>query len=255
MHVTAIPIVYDYKNDCCKISISELWKGKNSYRKFQDYMYHNVGKKYGFDRGEMHDFGEAKKHMEVEEYKLQEAEKSLKKLETDIATKEEELLGRAKTLEPEEQITVLNVKKVLKEEKAIHYALRQEKEKNVLLQREKNELLSSLKVKDYIILNQSNEIQKQQKKLSETEIRLSEEIENTNDILNIKVSREGLRTEMMEQAKKKIRLYDIVMQKIREHFPELYFRCRKFINDLINIGILSDKDLPEDLGKEKRENR
>lgn len=28
-----------------------------------------VGKEYGFDRGEMHDFGEAEKHLEVEAFK------------------------------------------------------------------------------------------------------------------------------------------------------------------------------------------
>lgn len=44
MHVTAIPIVHDKKTNCLKLSISELWKGKNSYRKFQDYMYNSVGK-------------------------------------------------------------------------------------------------------------------------------------------------------------------------------------------------------------------
>lgn len=59
MHVIAIPIVHNKKKDCKKISITELWKGKFSYRKFQDYMYNEVGKEYGFDRGEMQDYGEA----------------------------------------------------------------------------------------------------------------------------------------------------------------------------------------------------
>ncbi len=44
-------------------------------------MYNEVGKKYGFDRGEMKDYGEAEKHLEVESFKLKEAEKSLNKLE------------------------------------------------------------------------------------------------------------------------------------------------------------------------------
>lgn len=71
MHITAIPIVHDKRSDSKKISISELWKGRNSYRKFQDYMYNSVGKEYGFDRGETHDCEEATKHLEVEAYKLQ----------------------------------------------------------------------------------------------------------------------------------------------------------------------------------------
>lgn len=41
--------IVDINKDCKKISISELWKGKFSYRKFQDYMYDVVGKEYGFD--------------------------------------------------------------------------------------------------------------------------------------------------------------------------------------------------------------
>lgn len=75
MHVVAIPVVHDKNQDCKKISISELWKGKFSYRKFQDFMYDEVGKEYGFDRGEKHDFGEAKKHLEINAYKLEQEAK------------------------------------------------------------------------------------------------------------------------------------------------------------------------------------
>lgn len=116
MHITTIPIVHDKKSDCKKISISELWKGRNSYRKFQDYMYKSVGKEYGFDRGETHDFGEATKHLEVEAFKLQEASKSLAKLESAIIEKEQEISERAKILEPEEHISILNLKKVVEQE-------------------------------------------------------------------------------------------------------------------------------------------
>lgn len=70
MHLTVIPIVYDKKTNSKKISISELWKGKNSYRKFQDFMYDSIGKEYGFDLGEIHDLGDAKRHLSVEAYKL-----------------------------------------------------------------------------------------------------------------------------------------------------------------------------------------
>lgn len=59
MHIDAIPIVYDKQKGYKKISISELWKGKNSYRKFQDYMYKAVGREYNFERGELHNNGES----------------------------------------------------------------------------------------------------------------------------------------------------------------------------------------------------
>jgi hypothetical protein len=112
MHVIAIPIVYDKKTDCKKISITELWKGKFSYRKFQDYMYNSVAKEYGFDRGEMHEFGEAEKHLEVEAFKLKEAEKSLNKLEAEIELKEQSLVERAKDLELEEHINLFTARAV-----------------------------------------------------------------------------------------------------------------------------------------------
>lgn len=96
MHVIAIPIVHDKKIDYKKISITELWKGKFSYRKFQDYMYDAVGKEYGFDRGELHDYDEVQKHLEVEAFKLKEAMKSLNKLEAEIKMKEQSIVERAK---------------------------------------------------------------------------------------------------------------------------------------------------------------
>ena len=68
-------------------------------------MYNAVGKKYGFDHGEKHDFGEAQKHLNVEAFKLKVAEKSLKKQEAEIIRKEQELAERAKDLEPDEHIS------------------------------------------------------------------------------------------------------------------------------------------------------
>lgn len=243
MHITTIPIVHDKKSDSNKISISELWKGRNSYRKFQDYIYNSVGKEYGFDRGETHDFGEATKHLEVAAFKLQEASKSIAKLESDILEKEQELSERAKFLEPEEHITILNAKKVVGQQKVVHYALKQEKEKNALLQKEKEELISSLKEKDDIILNQTNEYKMQQQKLSEIENQLSVEVERSNDLLNLKISNEELRNEMINQAKKKIRLFDLLIRTITKYLPELTNKCPSFIRDLVNHGILSDREV------------
>jgi hypothetical protein len=255
MHITTIPIVHDKKSDCKKISISELWNGRTSYRKFQDYMYNSVGKEYGFDRGETHDFGEATKHLEVESFKLQEASKSLAKLESAIIEKEQEISERAKVLEPEEHITILNVKKVAGQQKVIHYALKQEKDKNTLLQKEKEELILELKERDNVILNQTMEYQKQQQKLSEIEKQLSAEVERSNDLLNIKISNEELRNEMINQTKTKIRLFDLLIRMIMKYLPELTNKCPSLIRDLVNHGILSDKDLSNKQKQNTRHDR
>ena len=244
MHVIAIPIVHDKKMDCKKISITELWKGKFSYRKFQDYMYDAVGKEYGFDRGEKHDFGEAQKHLEVEAFKLKEAEKSLKKLEEEIIRKELELTERARDIEPEEQINLFNAKKAIKQLNAINLALRMEKDKNVLLQKEKECLNQTIKDKDELILVQNQEIQNQQEKLSEIEKELSFEKDKTNDILNIKVSDERLRQVYLDEAKQKIRLYDLVVRIIKNFLPELIKASPKFIRELLENKILHKEDIP-----------
>ncbi|SHO51571.1 plasmid recombination protein [Anaerocolumna xylanovorans] len=251
MHVIAIPIVHDKKKDCKKVSITELWKGQFSYRKFQDYMYNAVGKKYGFDRGEMHDFGEAQKHLEVEEFKLKEAKKSLKKLEPEIIKKEQELAERAKDIEPEEQINLFNIKDVIKQQKAVNYALKIEREKNSLLQKEKESLNQTVKDKDELILAQNQEIQNQQKKLSEIKKELSLEKDKTNDILNIKVSDERLRQVYLDESRQKIKLYDIIVRIIKDFLPELIKASPKFIRELLDYKILHK----EDLHRERENNR
>lgn len=246
MHVIAIPIVYDKKKDCKKISITELWKGKFSYRKFQDYMFHEVGKEYGFDRGDMHDFGEAEKHLEVEAFKLRETHKSLNKLESEIKMKEQNLAERAKDLEPEEHINLLNLKDVLKQQKAINLALKIEKDKNALLLKEKVNLNQTIKEKDGLILNQNQEIQNQQEKLSELENELSLEKDNTNEILNIKVSDERLRQVYLDEAKQKMKSYNVLVRIIKDFLPELIKASPKFIRELLDYKILHKEDLPEE---------
>lgn len=255
MHLTVIPVVHDKKKDCKRISISELWSGKNSYRKFQDYMYKTFGKEYGFDRGKVHDIGEAKKHLSVEEFKLQEASKSLKKLEGEITQKEQQLSERANVLEPEEHVTIFNIKAKVEDQKAIQCALKHEKDKNALLQKEKMELISSLKEKDNVILNQASKLKNQQQKLSDTEKQLSEEIERSNDLLNIKISNKELRNEMIKTSKKKLRVFDLLIQTITKYLPELIRKCPSFIHDLVKHGILSDKDVNKDSRHNTRHDR
>jgi hypothetical protein len=207
-------------------------------------MYNAVGKEYGFDRGEMHDFGEAEKHLEVETFKLKEAEKSLNKLEAEIKLKERSLVERAKDLQPEEHINLFNVKDVIKQQKAINYALKMEKDKNALLLKEKDSLNLRIKDKDELILAQNHEIQNEQEKLSEIEKELSLEKDKTNDILNIKVSDERLRQVYLNEAKQKIRLYDLVVRIIKGFLPELIKVSPKFIRELLDNKILHKEDMP-----------
>lgn len=244
MHIVAIPIVYDKKKDCKKISITELWKGKFSYRKFQDYMYDSVGKEYGFDRGEKHDFGEAQKHLDVEAFKLKEAEKSLNKREEEIIRKEQELAERAKDLEPEEHINLFNIIDVKKQQKAINYALKLEKDKNALLQKDKESLNQALIEKDEVILAKTKEITIQQEKLSELEKGLLLEKEITNDILNIQVSDERVRQYQLNEAKRKIILCDLMVRTVKEFLPKLIHKCPDFIRELIRRDLIHKDDLP-----------
>lgn len=83
--------------------------------------------------------------MEVQAFKLKEAEKSLNKLEAEIKIKEQSLAEQAKDLEPEEHISIFNTKKVMEKQKAINYALKMEKDKNALLLKEKESLNQTIK--------------------------------------------------------------------------------------------------------------
>ncbi len=246
MHVVAIPVVHDKNQDCKKISISELWKGKFSYRKFQDFMYDEVGKEYGFDRGEKHDFGEAKKHLEVKAYKLEQEAKLLNKRETELNQKEMKLSERAKDIEPEEHVSILNIKKVIEQHKAVNLALKMERDKNALLQKEKDELNHLINGKDDVILTLNHEIENKQEELSEIKKELLLEKDRTNDILNIKVSDKELRQVYLDEAKQKNKKYDLLVRIIKDFLPKLFNRCPEFIRELLDYKIIHDEDLPED---------
>ncbi|BCJ95838.1 hypothetical protein acsn021_34070 [Anaerocolumna cellulosilytica] len=244
MHVIAIPIVYDKNKEYKKISITELWKGKFSYRKFKDYMYNAVGKEYGFDRGEMHNYGEAEKHLEVEAFKIKEAKKSLNNLKEEMRIREQRLMEQAKELEPEEHISVFNINNVVEQQKAINFALKMDKDKNALLQKEKESLNQTIKDKDELILAQNHEIQNRDEKLFEIKKELSLEKEKTNDILNIEVSDESLRQIYLDEAKQKVKLYDRMVRIIKDFLPELIKASPKFIRELLDNKILHKEDLP-----------
>lgn len=195
-------------------------------------------------QGEMHDFGEAEKHLEVEAFKLKEAEKSLNKLEAEIKLKEQSLVERAKVLEPEEHISIFNIKDVVEQQKTINLALKMEKDKNALLLKEKESLNQTIKDKDELILVKNQEIQNQQEKVSEIKKELSLEKDKTNDILNIKIQDERLRQVYLNEAKQKIRLYDLAVRIIKDFLPELIKVSPKFIRELLDNKILHKEDLP-----------
>lgn len=155
-------------------------------------------------------------------------------------------MERAKDLEPEEHINLFNVKDVIKQQKAINYALKMEKDKNALLLKEKDSLNQTIKEKDELILAQNHEIQNQQEKLSEIEKEISLEKDKTDDILNIKVSDERLRQVYLDEAKKKIKLYDILQRIIKDFLPELIKDSPKFVRELFNHDILHRENLPSE---------
>ena len=118
----------------------------------------------------------------------------------------------------------------MEKQKAINYALKMEKDKNALLLKEKESLIQTLKDKNEVILAQNLEIQNQQEKLSEVDNKLSLEKDMTHDILNIKVSDERLRQVYLDEAKQKIKLYDIIVSIIKDFLPELIQNKRTLIS-------------------------
>lgn len=147
-------------------------------------------------------------------------------------------------MEPEEQINLFNVKDVIKQQKAVNYALKMEKDMNALILKEKESLNQTIKEKDEVNHVQSQEIQIKQEKLSEVEKKLSLEKDKTNDILNIKVSDERLRQVYLDEAKQKIKLYDLVVRIIKDFLPELIKVSPKFIRELLDNKILHKEVLP-----------
>lgn len=193
--------------------------------------------------------------MEVEAFKLKEAEKSLNKLEAEIKMKEQNLAERAKDLDPEEHINLFNVKDVIKQQKAINYALKMEKDKNALLLKEKESLKQTIKDKDALILARNQEIQNQQEKLSEVEKELLLEKDRTNDILNIKVSDERLRQVYLDEAKQKIKLFERMIRIVQVFLPVLKNKCPEFIRELLDYKILQKEDVSVERENNRRKDR
>lgn len=67
--------------------------------------------------------------------------------------------------------------------------------------------------------------------------------------IKILISNKELHNEMINNTKKKNHLFDLLIQTIVRHLTDLIKNCPSFIRDLINHGILSDKDLDNNIDK------
>lgn len=110
MHITTIPIVHDKKSDCKKISISELWKGRNSYRKFQVICINPLVKSTALTEEKPMILGKQQSIWKLKHLSCRKHPRHLAKLESAIIEKEQEISERAKILEPEEHISIMNEK-------------------------------------------------------------------------------------------------------------------------------------------------
>ena len=113
--------------------------------------------------------------------------------------------------------------------KAVNLALKMERDKNALLQKEKDELNPLINGKDDVILTLNHEIQNKQEELSEIKKELLLEKDRTNDILNIKVSDEELRQVYLDEAKQKTKKYDLLVRILKDFLPKLFDKCPEFI--------------------------
>ncbi|MDF2611034.1 MAG: hypothetical protein K0R92_2508 [Lachnospiraceae bacterium] len=112
-----------------------------------------------------------------------------------------------------------------------------------------------IKDKDELILTQNQEIQNELEKLSEIEKELSLEKDKTNDMLNIKVSNERLRQVYLDEAKQKIKLYDLAVRMIKDFLPELIKASPKFIRELLEYKFLHKEDFPEERENNRHKGR
>ena len=150
---------------------------------------------------------------------------------------------------------MLNIKVVVERQKGINFALKQELEKNSELQRENSSNIHGFMKQEQIIIEQIGVIDIQQEKTSELEGKLTEAIERTNELLNISISHESLRNEMIKQTKQKIHLFDIMIKLIKEFLPELIKSCPKFVRELLDYKILNKDELPQERQNNRNNDR
>lgn len=77
----------------------------------------------------------------------------------------------------------------------------------------------------------------------------------TNDIVNIKVSDERLRQIYLDEAKQKIKLFELAVKVIKEFLPELIHKCPGFIHQLLDNSILHKEDVAEKQNRNRHNGR
>lgn len=75
MHVISVPIVRDEKG--AHLSAKRLMGGRDDYRKRQDAFFEQVSHKWDLDRGELSSPEKKRKHLDVQDYKLQQNAKAI----------------------------------------------------------------------------------------------------------------------------------------------------------------------------------
>lgn len=201
-------------------------------------MYKAVGKKYSFERGELHDSNESIEHKSVVEYKVQEALKTLQKQEDELLKKEQELSLRAKEIEPTDDITWRNVKKVIKEQKGINIALRDAHNQASSLQNEIDELEKSISDKNNSIETQKCIIKTKVQENENLKKALVFEQEQTNNLLNIPIQDSKLRSLAINEVKQKAKKYERLQRILNNFLPVLKKVCPSFIRELTDYEII-----------------
>ena len=160
MHLTFIPVIHQKDNKSGKIvdkiSCSEFWKGKNSYKNLQDNFYsYMVRSGFNLERGNSKD----NEHIPIEKlkkitnYEVQEMFKDNNTLEQEVVTNDVEVLRE-------------NYKRVIK--KYNNIAKRYTKVKNIVDE----------------TMYKAEELQKENQELKQENIKLEKEVSTLKDFIN-----------------------------------------------------------------------
>lgn len=83
MHIASIPLLKQ-ANGTYSLSARDLMGNRSDYHKKQDEFYSQVSSLFGLDRGEVKDYGEARKHLNKMEYEIQEMQSKAQKAKAEL---------------------------------------------------------------------------------------------------------------------------------------------------------------------------
>ena len=83
MHIASIPLLKQ-TNGTYSLSARDLMGNRSDYHKKQDEFYSQVSSLFGLDRGEVKDYGEARKHLNKMEYEIQEMQSKAQKAKAEL---------------------------------------------------------------------------------------------------------------------------------------------------------------------------